>query len=62
MGLGGGLNTHENLKFRLLKFKLCMVSKKGGNPSANVSIVKRNYKTKGSKYTFGYYKFKTGQS
>ena len=44
-GVGGVINT----------------IKKGGNPSANVSIVKRNYKTKGRKYTFGYYKFKTGQ-
>lgn len=34
-GVGGVLNTHENPKCRLFKFKLCMVFKKGGNPSAN---------------------------
>ena len=61
-GVGGVLNTHENLKCRLFKFKLCMVFKKGGNPSANcLNSKKKTYKTKGSKYTFGYYKFKTGQ-
>lgn len=48
-GVGGVINTQ--------------VFKKGGNPSANClnTVVKINYITKGSKYIFGYYKFKTGQ-